>query len=256
MRIRFLGAHNTESRDTRLVSLLIDDVLALDAGGLTSGLTFDEQLRLKAVLLTHQHYDHIRDIPMLGMNLFLRQASIDVYSIPPVREALRSHLLNRQLYPAFLEGRGGDQVIRFHAVESYKEVPVAGYRVLPLPVAHAVKAVGYQVTSPAGDSLFFTGDTGPGLSRLWRYMAPQLIVTEVTAPDSFEQFGRDKGHLTPCLLKEELLAFQRAKGYLPPVATVHMNPALQQEIAAELAEVAAELGTTITPAAEGDQICL
>ena len=256
MKIRFLGAHNTESRDTRLVSLLIDDVLALDAGGLTSGLSFDEQLQLKAVLLTHQHYDHVRDIPALGMNLFLRQASIDVYSILSVGDTLRKHMLNGRVYSAFMQGNDGGEVIRFHTVEPYKEVEIAGYKVLPLPVAHAVKAVGYQVSSPAGDSLFFTGDTGPGLSRLWQYIEPQIIVAEVTATDRFEQFGRDKGHLTPCLLKQELMAFKREKGYLPPVATVHMNPALEQEIAAELVGVAAELGTSITPAAEGDQLCL
>ena len=33
MRIQVLGAHNCESRETRLVSLLIDELLALDAGG-------------------------------------------------------------------------------------------------------------------------------------------------------------------------------------------------------------------------------
>ncbi len=71
MKVQFLGAHNCESLETRLVSLLVDDVLALEAGGLTSGLSFVAQLKLKGILLTHDHYDHIRDIPMLGMNLSL-----------------------------------------------------------------------------------------------------------------------------------------------------------------------------------------
>ena len=66
MRIRVLGAHNCETRSTRLVTLLIDDILALDAGGLTSTLTVKAQKKLKGILLTHPHYDHIRDIPALG----------------------------------------------------------------------------------------------------------------------------------------------------------------------------------------------
>ena len=45
MKIEFLGAHTTETRSTRLSSLLIDDVLALDAGGLTSSLSLAEQLK-------------------------------------------------------------------------------------------------------------------------------------------------------------------------------------------------------------------
>ncbi len=53
MKIKVLGAHNTESRNTKYMSLLVDDVLALDAGGLTSSLSFRSQMKIKAVLLTH-----------------------------------------------------------------------------------------------------------------------------------------------------------------------------------------------------------
>lgn len=256
MKIKFLGAHNTESRDTKLVSLLIDDVLALDAGGLTSSLSFKEQLRLKAILLTHQHYDHIRDIPLLAMNLFLRQAAIDVYSIPPVGDALADYLMNDSLYPKFMESAEGKETIRFHMVEPYKEMQIEGYSVLPLPVIHSVPAVGYQVTSPDDKSVLYTGDTGPGLSHLWQYVEPQLIVTEVTAPDRYRQFGVKKGHLTPELLKDELLDFRKVKDYLPEVVTVHMNPELEAEIEAELTGVSEKLGNSITLAYEGRQLSL
>ena len=46
MDITILGAHNTESEKTRLTSLLIDDVLAIDAGALTSSLSFGAQQNL------------------------------------------------------------------------------------------------------------------------------------------------------------------------------------------------------------------
>jgi ribonuclease BN (tRNA processing enzyme) len=256
MKIKFLGAHNTESRDTRLVSLLVDDTLTLDAGGLTSSLSFKEQLRLKAILLTHQHYDHIRDIPLIAMNFFLREAAIDVYSISAVGDALADYLMNDSLYPKFMEKLEDKETISFHAVEPYRVIQIEGYRVLPLPVAHSVPAVGYQVTSPDGKSLLYTGDTGPGLSHLWQHVSPQLIITEVTAPNRYRQFGEEKGHLTPALLKEELLAFRKVKGYLPEVIAVHMNPELESEIATELADVARELGSSITPAYEGRQLSL
>ena len=42
MKVRFLGAHNAETKNTRLISLLIDDVVAIDAGSLASELTFSE----------------------------------------------------------------------------------------------------------------------------------------------------------------------------------------------------------------------
>jgi ribonuclease BN (tRNA processing enzyme) len=255
MKIRFLGAHNTESQSTRLSSLVIDDRLALDAGGLTSSLSFSEQLKLRAILLTHQHYDHIGDIPLIGMNFFLNNASINVYSILPVRDAIADHLLGNSLYPKFLEKPEGRPIISFHILEPYKEARVEGYSVLPIPLTHSVPAVGYQVA--AGDkSLFYTGDAGPGLAHCWQYASPQLLVTEVTAPNRFEEFGREQGHLTPSLLREELASFQKTKGYQPRVVTLHMNPFLEAEIETELAVVAKELGASITLACEGMQITL
>ena len=61
MNIRILGAHNCETRTTGCICLIINDVLAIDAGELTSSLSMSEQQKLKAILLSHQHYDHIRD---------------------------------------------------------------------------------------------------------------------------------------------------------------------------------------------------
>ena len=103
MKVQVLGAHNTESQDTKLMSLVIDDILALDAGGLTSSLSFSAQLKLKAILITHQHYDHIRDIPAIAMNFFLRRKVINIYSTPPVKEAVLTHLLSGDIYPRFQE---------------------------------------------------------------------------------------------------------------------------------------------------------
>ena len=251
VKIRFLGAHNCESQETRLVSLLVDDVLALDAGGLTSGLSFSAQLKLKAVLLTHQHFDHIRDIPTLAMNFFLRRASINIYSIPPVFDTLKAYFLNDKLYPNFLELPASKPTLRFTALEPLKPVQIEGYSILAVPVSHSQSAVGYQITSHDGQALFYTGDTGPGLTECWQQVSPQLLITEVTASSRYDDFGRESGHLTPNLLKQELIVFRKLKGYLPKVATVHMNPDLEAEIARELAAMAEELHATIALAHEG-----
>ena len=256
MKVRFLGAHNCESQETRLVSLLVDDVLALDAGGLTSGLSFSAQLKLKAVLLTHEHYDHIRDIPTLAINLYLRRASINIYSLSPVADVLKTYLLNDKLYPNFLERPVSAPTLRFTALEPLKPVPIEGYSVMAVPVKHSPFSVGYQITSPDGQVLFFTGDAGPGLAEYWPHVSPQLLITEVTGPRRLDDPMRGSGHLTPNLLKAELIAFRGLKGYLPRVATVHMSPHLEAEIATELAAVAEELHATITVAHEGMELRL
>lgn len=255
MKIRFLGAHNCETKDTRLVSLLVDDVLAVDVGGLTSGLPFEAQQKIEAVLLTHQHYDHVRDIPLLAMNSFLGGTSVTVYSTPVVLGVLDKHLLNEVVYPDFRLKPPDKPCIVFSEVKPNKAQMILGYDVLPVPVKHGVPTVGYQLAKE-GKSFFYTGDTGPGLDECWNGVSPQLLITEVTGSNRFTEWAKGGGHLTPSLLERELIGFREAKGYLPPVVVVHMSPHLEKEIVPEVAAVAKKLDATIGLAYEGMEINL
>ena len=256
MEIQVLGAHNCESKTSKFVSLLIDDTLAIDAGGLTSSLSFESQQQLKAVLLTHQHYDHIRDIPALAMNLFLRGSTITVYSTQSTYDVISRHLLDGELYPKFLEQPEQKPTIQFTILEPLKAEQVIGYSILPVPVSHSAPTVGYEVTSPDGKVLFYTGDTGPGLTDCWKHVSPELLIIEVTAPNKYEEFGKQSRHLTPSLLEQELISFLELKGYLPRVVLVHMNPDLEKEIAGEIATLAETLRSSITLAREGMRLHL
>ncbi|MDD5039262.1 MAG: MBL fold metallo-hydrolase [Dehalococcoidales bacterium] len=256
MEVRLLGAHNCESQDTRLVSLLIDDILVLDAGSLTSSLSFSAQQKLRAILLTHQHYDHVRDIPAIAMNYFLAGAIINIYSILPVYNALETHLLDGELYRNFLKQPPESPTIRFTEIEPLRATQIEGYDVLAVPVNHSVPTVGYQVTSSDGKVVFYTGDTGPDLSSCWERVSPQLLIIEVTAPDRYEEFGKESGHLTPGLLKQELITFRKLKGYLPRVVVIHINPGLEEQIKAEVAAVSRDLDSPIILGYEGMQIHL
>ena len=102
MEIKLLGAHNLESANTRLVSLLVDGVLAIDAGSLTSNLSFPEQQQIKAILLTHHHFDHIRDIATIGLNNY-SWGTKKLFSIRAVLSALSAHIMNGVIYPDFTQ---------------------------------------------------------------------------------------------------------------------------------------------------------
>ena len=60
MELRILGAHNAESKDTRMESHIIDGELVLDAGGLTRSLSFQEQLGVRAVVLKRESWFGVR----------------------------------------------------------------------------------------------------------------------------------------------------------------------------------------------------
>jgi len=256
MNIRILGAHNVESRRTRCVSLLVDDILAVDAGGLTSGLSVLEQNRLKTVLLTHQHYDHIRDIPTLALNFSTNGNGIDVYATHSTCKAIVTHLLNGTLYPKFQEATEAKPAIHFKFIEPYKSRKIKAYEIIAVPVKHADSTVGYQISDGAGKTMFYTADTGPGLSDCWPYVSPQLLIVDVTVPNRLEEFARKTGHLTPALLHAEMASFRDLKGYLPEVVAVHMNPAMEREIREELGVIAGALGSEITLAREGMRLQL
>jgi phosphoribosyl 1,2-cyclic phosphodiesterase len=256
MDIRILGAHNVESRGTRCISLLVDGVLAIDAGALTSSLDFPAQKRLRAVLLTHQHYDHVRDIPVLGMNMMFLESSVEIGTTRVVYDALTAHLVNDQLYPNLFQKPPERPALRFRLMEPGRAEIIGGYSVLPVPVNHSVDTVGYQVTSGDGRTFFYTSDTGPGLSEVWRQVSPELLIIEVTAPNRHEDFARRSGHLAPGLLRQELLDFRGLRGYLPQVVLVHMNPLDEEAIGAEIADVAGELNASIRLGGEGMRLHL
>jgi phosphoribosyl 1,2-cyclic phosphodiesterase len=255
MKIRVLGAHNTESLNTRYMSLLVDDVLAIDAGCLTSTLTFEEQSRIQAVLLTHGHYDHIRDIPALAINLFLRRLSVDVYSHQAVYDNLIHYFLNGNIYPEFHKnGTESSPTLNIHVVEARRLFSIGDYEVLPVPVNHSIVTMGYQVTAKRGQSFFYSGDTGSDLSEVWSSISPKVLFIEVTSDDKWMAAGKQRGHLTPSLLKDEMMAFRLMKGYLPKIIAVHMNPVDENSIRAGLAAVAIELNASIELAFEGKLI--
>ena len=254
MQIEILGAHNIESYESRHVSLLIDDVLAIEAGALTSSLTFPDQQKLKVVLLSHQHYDHVRDIPALGMNFLLHENILEIYSTQTVYETLLAHLMNETLYPNFTERPPEKPAIKFKLVEPGRTEQIFGYSVLPVRVNHSLLTVGFQITSTDDKTVFYTSDTGPGLTECWRQVSPELLIIEVTATNKYEEFAYQAGHLTPALLQQELESFQDIRGYLPQVVLVHMNPLDEKIIEAEIAVVAKALNTTIRLGYEGMKI--
>ncbi len=256
MELEILGAHNCESRDTKLTSLLIDSTVAIDVGGFTSSLSLEAQKKVRAILITHRHFDHIRDLATFGMNVY-SSGPVNVYALDSVLDIISTHLLNDIVYPDFRKKPLPEKpALKFYPLEPNKELIIEGYTVLPLPVNHNVPTVGYQVTSPDGKSIFYTGDTGRNPSSLWETVSPGLLVTEVTLPNKFESFIQDTGHLTPRLLKQELTDFKRVKGYLPPVVTIHMSPHLESEIKGEIAQVATELAANIAVGYEGMKVII
>jgi ribonuclease BN (tRNA processing enzyme) len=256
--IRILGAHLAEVKGARLTSILIDSVLVVDAGGLTSALSLPEQEKIKTVLLTHHHFDHTRDLVTLAANAgYYWRKQLAVYAPRYTLDIVTNCLLDGKMHTNFLEYPSKEKpTLILEAIEPYGRKTIAGYAVLAVPVKHSVPAVGYQITSSDGRSLFYTSDTTVGISDCWQHVSPQLLITEVAGPNKYGDWLRKAGHLCAGFLKEELIQFRQLKGYLPRVIVIHIGNPYEQEIKEEVAEVAQELEADISLGYEDMKVTL
>lgn len=247
-----------ETASTRLTSILVDGKLAIDAGGLACALTLEEQQKLKVMLLTHQHLDHIRDVAIiahLNSQLIISGLSNSpkvVYSTAQTREALLRHMFNKRVFPDFTRLPSRDHpAIVLKKIRPGKPEMIEGYEVRAVAMKHPVPCVGYQLTTKQGKSLFYSGDTGPGLAASLKLLSPSLLITEISGLREHTRKITKMGHLTSETLRVELIAFREQKGYLPPVLIIHLPPHLEDAIRREVAQVAAELKADITLGHEG-----
>ena len=253
MEFQILGAHQGESDRYRFFSLMITESLALDAGSLASSLSWEVQANVRSLLLTHAHFDHIKDLNVLGFNHFNRGLQLDVYCLPAVRDAIRDHMFSGDIW-LDLSARPPDRpTVTFHEVEPYRTFVLEGYDITPIPSIHAVPTVGYRI-SKGGKSFYYTSDTGPGNAEEWAKADPDLMITEVTYDSSMDGLAVEVSHLTPRHLRRDLALLKEALGRLPRVLVVHVNPVFEEEVDRELTEVSRELGAEISLAHEGMRV--
>lgn len=253
MKVRIVGAHNYASRDTRLACALIDGRLALDAGSLATALTFEEQARIEAVLLTHRHLDHVSDLLMLSGTAYYSGTHVDVYGVEPTIRAVEEYLFNGKLFtdPRTRPSRD-DPAMRLHVLEEYRPAEIAGYTVLAVPGEHSVPMWGFEVADLAGKRVFYSGDTNEDIAKVWPHIRPDLMLLECTISNARAEGPQRPGHLSAKLFGGVLEDFRRQHGYIPKTVAVHLLPFDEDAVRAELPPVADELGIEIAIAREDD----
>ncbi|MEJ2739406.1 MAG: MBL fold metallo-hydrolase [Dehalococcoidia bacterium] len=234
--------------------MLIDEELALDAGSLTTSLTLGEQQRIKYILLTHAHHDHIKDVPSFSLNLYMRNLNIDIYATTYVINALETNLFNGNIYPEFHKLPAEKPTICYKQIVPLNPVRINNHEIIPLQVKHGKNTVGYHIKNNTNKTVFYTADTGPHLTKCWEYISPQILIIEVTLPNRYGEFALTSEHLTPGLLYEELVRFEELKHYIPEIIITHMDPELENEIEDEVKAIAEKLKAHVTFAREGLQI--
>jgi ribonuclease Z len=185
----FSGADRTT---TMLAVSGADSVIVIDCGGDVVRWLLAQQIdleRVVALIVTHEHADHVSGFPLMMERLWLsgRSRPLDVYGIAPAIEQVR------KLHDAFdTSDWPGYPEVRYHEVALDEGAPVLTddeWEITAAPGCHAVPVTGLRIRDRVGGGVMaYSADTEPceAIERLSR--GANLLVHEAT--------GRGPGHST------------------------------------------------------------
>jgi len=237
MKVRVLGCAGGELPRHKTTCFLVNDRLAIDAGALTASLSLEKLLAVDDIVLTHSHFDHIKDVPLLADLLVgRRRTPLRVHASTGCARTLRQSVFNDELWPDFTRiPDRASPVVEIREFSTTRPFKVGRYTFQPVPVCHPVESVGF-VISDGRSQVAISGDTGPTV-QFWKKVnaAARLkaLLVELSFPNDLQGLADVSGHLTPNTLATELAKLER-NGF--PVLLYHLKPAyaarLRREVAA------------------------
>ena len=219
-----------------LTTFVIDESVAVDSGSLGFFGSPRDQAKIRHILLTHTHIDHIASLPIFLENVF--EGGVDcvtVHASDVVLDCLRRDIFNDRVWPNFFQiGQPDNPFLKIARLESGRAIELDGLKITPVAVDHLVPTLGLIVES--GDSaVVIAGDTGP-TGHLWdRARAiPGLkaVFLESAFPDGMTWLADSSKHLTPAQFAGEVKKLDRPD---VPIYAVHIKPKFVEQISSELA---------------------
>ena len=237
MKFRVLGCSGGQLPGYNLSSFLIDDSLLIDAGSTTAALTLTAQQKIRDILVTHIHLDHVMALGTLADNLYGKcKVPINVWSVRRVIDGLAKSFFNNQVWPDFTRITGPTQrvpVLRLHSLRERKATTVGGHSITAIRVGHVVPTIAFLVETK-NSALLHVGDTGP-TNKVWSFARKHgnlsALVIEASFPNRLQDVADVSRHLTPQTLLQELdkLAMKS-----PQILITHLKPEFRQEVIREL----------------------
>ena len=239
MRISLLpstfDAQGRATPEQRLSCFVIDDRVAIDAGSIALSLTDGQRSKVRDVVVTHPHMDHIATLPIFVDDLFgALEEPVRVHATGEVCEMLRRDVFNGTVYPPFHEfSNGRTRVLEYVPFEVGQEFRVAHLTFTAVPVNHIVPTVGLVFTD-GRSTVAFSGDTAE-TEEFWLLVnrAPRLdaLLIEASFPNFLHKLAVASGHLTPEMVGRELGKLSH-NGH--DVLAMHLKPSFRLQLIDEL----------------------
>jgi ribonuclease BN (tRNA processing enzyme) len=217
-----------------LTSVLLNESVVLDAGCIGLYRTPQEQARIRHVLLSHTHIDHLASLPLFLENAYEgRGEGVAVYGSAAVLDCLRHDVFNNRIWPDFIAlSRGARSFLKLVPFEPGETVEVDGLRITAVALDHVVPTVGFLVSDGRATVAYVT-DTAP-TEEIWQHCnaAPALraVFLEATFPNELAWLADVSKHLTPALFAAEVAKLSRPVRVL----AVHLKGRFHDQVVAEL----------------------
>ncbi len=238
MRIRLLESSVGQADGRQfLISYLINDTIAIDAGSIGYLLPMEAQRRIQHVLLSHSHIDHIGSLPIFLDNVFEPVADCPaVYASASVLECLDHSIFNDVVWPNLEKISTPDApFFRRQLIKPEEPFQVENLAVTPVTLRHIVPTMGF-VLDDGDSSVGIVCDTLPS-DDIWNTLNSrdnlQAVFLEASFPNSMQWLADKAHHLTPQTFREEAKKLTKPV----PVIAVHLKAAYRSQIIDELEQL-------------------
>jgi len=228
-------AQGRATLEQRLTCFLIDDRVAVDGGSIGIALTGDQRGKVRDIIVTHPHMDHIASLPIFIDDLYPTLTEpVRVHATPEVIELLERDVFNWNVYPRFsgLQNQYGP-VMEYVPIPIGSAFQVAHLSVIAVPVNHIVPTVGL-IVSDGSSSVAFSSDTAE-TDQFWDVVnnTPHLdaLLIEASFPNNMSELAEVSRHFTPASLGKEL---EKLNHNGMDVLAVHLKPSYRELIIREL----------------------
>ncbi len=233
MRILPLGCYGSDLGTKRSISIAFSRSIVLDAGAILGTLPFDDIFSLRHIVISHAHFDHVKDLPMLA-DLLLMQAhqTLVVHATKTVAEQLRQHIFNNTIWPDFTAIPSAKPTIVFNYFSFYEPFTVDGLTFMPIPVNHVVESAGF-IVSDATSRIAWSGDTHRSaafIEAVNKCDSLDALFYEVSFPDRLQKIADASLHLTPRILHEEIHKIR----HIVPTYLFHLKPTMEKQLRQEV----------------------